>query len=194
MKYVIYKALKKFFAVITVAVISLTGGIFGEKEPSEPQRPDANTVTAYSAADADYTLDIDADDEIHDISDLLFGVFFEDINFAADGGLYAEMVVNRSFEFTELAANDALYGWHTVNEASAEVKIDDKENALNENNTNYLVLTNNGDTPAGIANIGFLDGMSLDANADYNFSVYAKSLKNYGGKTDCQRRAQHRTQ
>ncbi len=179
MKYTIFKFLKKAFAAIMAAIMPLTGGISGGKEP---ERPDANTVTSYSEADADYTLGIDAGDEIHDISDLLFGVFFEDINFAADGGLYAEMVLNRSFEFTEIAAGDALHGWNTVGGASAEVKINDKANSLNENNTNYLVLTNASHSPAGIANVGFLDGMSIESGKNYNFSVYAKALDGYSGK------------
>lgn len=180
MKYVIYQWIKKALAAVTAAIMSLTGGIFAEKEP-ETDRPAANTVTAYSEVDADYSLTVDVEDEIHDISDLLFGLFFEDINFAADGGLYAEMVVNRSFEFTEIAAGDELYGWSAVNGATAEVKVDAVD-CLNENNTNYLVLSNASDAPAGIANIGFLDGMAIEENAKYNFSVYAKSIDGYSGE------------
>ncbi len=179
MKYAIYQWIKKALAAITAAIMSFTGGIFADKEP-EINRPDANTVTVYSQADSDYRLTIDVEDEIHDISNLLFGIFFEDINFAADGGLYAEMVVNRSFEFTEIAAGDELYGWNAVNGASAEVEID-ADDCLNENNTNYLVLSNVSDAPAGIANIGFLDGMSIEENAKYNFSTYAKSIDGYEG-------------
>ena len=179
MKYAIYQWIKKALAAITAAIMSFTGGIFADKEP-ETNRPDANTVTAYSQADSDYRLTIDVEDEIHDISDLLFGIFFEDINFAADGGLYAEMVVNRSFEFTEIAAGDELYGWNAVNGASAEVEID-ADDCLNENNTNYLVISNASDAPAGIANIGFLDGMSIEENAKYSFSTYAKSIDGYAG-------------
>ncbi len=181
MKYAILQWLKKALATVTAAIMSLTGGVFDENEPVK-ERPAENSVTAYSTANADYTLNIDAGDEIHDISDLLFGVFFEDINFAADGGLYAEMVANRSFEFTELAAGDALYGWSAISGAGVEVKVDDKVNALNENNTNYLVLTNNSDSPAGIANKGFLDGMSIESGKKYNFSVYAKCTDGYSGK------------
>ena len=181
MKYAVTQYLKKGIAALVAAIISFTGGALGEPETPEIERPAANTVTAYSADDADYTLDIDAENEIHDISDLLFGIFFEDINFAADGGLYAEKVVNRSFEFTEIAADDAFFGWSTVNGAEAEVKLDDKENALNENNTNYLVITNTADSPAGVANRGFLDGISVEENAKYNFSVYAKGLDGYSG-------------
>jgi len=145
-------------------------------------RPDANTVGAYDSASADYELNIDALDEIHDISDLLFGIFFEDINFAADGGLYAEMVANRSFEYTELAAGDQLYAYNAVNGADLQVKIADAENGLNENNTNYLLMTNSADAPAGIENRGFLDGMSIVEGADYNFTVYAKAAEGYEGK------------
>lgn len=181
MKYVIIKGLKKAFAAVMSVIMMLTGGIFGE-EPVEITRPEENTVTAYDEAAADYQLSIDVSEEIHDISDLLFGIFFEDINFAADGGLYAEMVVNRSFEFTEIAAGDQLYGWQTLGGASAEVKVNDTANALNENNTNYLVLNNGTDSLAGIANVGFLDGMSVEKDAKYNFSVYAKGLDNYSGK------------
>ncbi len=180
MKYVIYQWIKKVLAVITAAFMSFTGGIFAEKEPAQADRPAANSVTAYSQSDADYELTVDVEDEIHDISDLLFGIFFEDINFAADGGLYAEMVVNRSFEFTEIAAGDALYGWNAVNGAEASVKLN-ADDSLNKNNTNYLILSNSADVCAGVANFGFLDGMSIEENAKYNFSVYAKALDGYDG-------------
>lgn len=181
MKYVILKGLKKAFAAVMSAIVTLTGGVFGGEKPIEITRPEENTVTAYDEAAADYRLSIDAAEEIHDISDLLFGVFFEDINFAADGGLYAELVVNRSFEFTEIAAGDQLYGWQSVGGAAAEVKINDIANALNENNTNYLVLSNSSSEKGGIANKGFLDGMAIEENAKYNFSVYAKALEGYSG-------------
>ncbi len=179
MKYIIFNWLKKGLAALVAAIMSLTGGL-GETNPPDIERPKANTVTAYSTEDSDYTLNIDAGDEIHDISDLLFGIFFEDINFAADGGLYAEMVANRSFEYTEIAAGDALYAWNSVGGAELNVT-NDVETALNENNTSYLVLTNNSQSRAGIANRGFLDGMSVEENADYNFSVYAKGLAGYTG-------------
>ncbi len=179
MKFAIIQALKKAFAAVLSGIMALTGGIFSGNE-AEVERPEANTVTSYDTEAADYSLMIDVEDEIHDISDLLFGIFFEDINFAADGGLYAEMVVNRSFEFTDLAANDALYGWSTVNGAKAEVKT--SRSRLNENNPNYLVLTNESNSPAGIANVGFLDGMSIESSKNYNFSVYARGVDGYTGK------------
>lgn len=152
-----------------------------EKEEPEIIRPSANTVTSYDKTQTDYTLSIDAGNKVHDISDLLFGIFIEDINFAADGGLYAEKVVNRSFEFTELAKDDQMYGWKTVGTVNATVKVDDVTGGLNENNTNYLVIENTSGAEAGIANVGFLDGMTTKEGAEYNFSVYVKGLEGYTG-------------
>ena len=176
MKHKILSICKKIFAAITSFFLALSGT--GEVLPAEPA---ANAVSIYDSAAADYSLDIDAANEMHDISELLFGIFFEDINFAADGGLYAEKVVNRSFEFTQVAAGDELYGWKAVNGAEVEVVNDDTENCLNENNTNYAVITNNSDSQAGIANVGFLDGMSIESGAEYRFSVWAKGMDGYNG-------------
>ncbi len=175
--------LKKISAVILSVITSLS--IFApDSGELITSRPKENTVTAYDASEtvADYTLDIDAGNKIHDISDLLYGIFFEDINFAADGGLYAEKVVNRSFEYGAIAENDELYGYSQIGEATLEVIKNDLTGCLNENNTNYLVITNNSDFPAGIANRGFLEGMAIEKGAEYTFSVYAKALENYSGK------------
>ncbi len=140
----------------------------------------ANT-DATGAGNSDYRLVIDAADEVHDISDTLFGIFFEDINFAADGGLYAEMVKNRSFEFTEYAANDQLHGWTAVNKAGLEVVKNDQATYLNENNPNYLVITNEKTDPAGASNPGWLDGMYVKEGEGYRFSVYARAMNGYEG-------------
>ena len=141
--------LKKISAVF-ISLLTALSIIGGEDADIITSRPKENTVTAYDASEsvADYTLDINAGDEIHDISDLLYGIFFEDINFAADGGLYAEKVVNRSFEYGTLALDDELHGYIGVGDASLEVVKDDPEGCLNENNTNYLIITNNSGTPA----------------------------------------------
>ena len=141
----------------------------------------ANTVSAYNTTDANNALVIDASRKVHDISDLLYGIFFEDINFAADGGLYAEMVQNRSFEFTELASGDQKHAWSDVGAVTAEVTVNDVQGGLNGNNTNYLVISNNGEEPAGVENRGFLDGMAVSEGKTYIFSVYAKGLDGYEG-------------
>lgn len=179
MKHSIASIRQKIVAFFS-SLLMLVCGLFTDKEP-EKVYPDNNTVGAYDTESADYTLSVNAQNEVHDISDLLYGVFFEDINFAGDAGLYAEKIANRSFEFTALATDDELFHWSAVNGAGLAVRID-AEDALNQNNTNYLVISNTADTPAGAANIGFMEGMNLDENADYTFSVWAKSLGGYAGK------------
>lgn len=181
-------------SVMVLSIAACGGGDEGEKETTEKQteeeteslepeieRPDKNTVTSYDVENTDYTLSIDAGNEVHDISELLYGIFIEDINFAADGGLYAEKVVNRSFEFTQLAENDEMYGWSTVGTINASVTVDDKTGSLNENNTNYLVMENTSGTLSGVANRGFLDGMSVEKDGEYNFSIYVKGIDGYTG-------------
>ncbi len=171
-----------FFKKAIAATLSLITAIIGFVFPEAPVvRPEANSVTAYDASAADYTLDIEAANELYDISDLLFGIFFEDINFAADGGLYAEKVVNRSFEFTDVALGDELYGWSAVNGADLSV-CKDAQDKLNGNNPNYLIVENGGDIFAGAQNVGFLDGMAVEAGEKYDVSFYAKGVENYQGK------------
>ena len=68
------------------------------------------------------------------ISPFLYGVFFEDINHAVDGGLYAELVRNRSFEHT-----DRIEGWSVVLEKGCKASFSIKsERPVNGNNTSYL--------------------------------------------------------
>lgn len=186
------KSAKKFLCTVMAIGVALTaltachedGGTGEEGGSTEDyeivvDNTGANTVSDYDTNGA-YSLNIDAGDEIHDISDLLFGAFFEDINFAADGGLYAEMVVNRSFEYTYRAKDDELYRWSPVN--GAKLKVDYLPNhSLNENNPHYLILKNETEGTAGVENKGFLDGMSINEGENYNMSFYAKSKKGYEG-------------
>lgn len=179
----------------------------------------AGEISAYDTTNANYALRVQAGETKHEISDLLYGIFIEDINFAADGGLYAEMVQNRSFEFTSLAKGNEMHAWSKVGDIDAEVVkdtgnhitgstqasgadrstqnagedsgqdngagnksgIDHSDGALNENNPSYLVLTNAGKEPAGVANKGFLDGMSIVQGASYDFSIYVRGMDGYTG-------------
>lgn len=152
--------------------------------PAEPViYGEPGQLAAYDPDRAHFGLKIQADEEVHEISDMLYGIFFEDINFAADGGLYAEMVQNRSFEFTSLAQGNEEHAWRDVGEITANVVTDDPEGALNCNNTNYMVLTNSvPDTLAGIANGGFLEGMAVEAGKSYRCSLWAKGLEGYDGE------------
>ncbi len=173
-------AIAVFISTFTACSIGGNGGGDIDTPPEiVVDNTGANTVTAYNK-DGAYSLDIDAGDEIHDISDLLFGAFFEDINFGADGGIYAEMVVNRSFEYDFHAKDDELYRWTSVN--GAKLKVDYLPNhSLNENNPHYLIVNNATESTAGVENYGFLDGMSIKKDENYNMSFYAKSKKGYEG-------------
>lgn len=160
-------------ALAFLLISAMLAGCSGSKDES-------NKISDYNTELADYQLSIDASNEIKDINDLLYGIFFEDINFAADGGLYAEKVANRSFEFNEYAKDDQMFAWSVVGNATADVKINATANCLNENNTNYLVIVNSTNEPAGVQNRGFLEGMNVSEES-YNFSIYAKALEGYKG-------------
>lgn len=169
---------RKVMATIMAFFVSLGFTLPGTDAPDEIVRGEENTVSVYDVANSDYQLAIDADNEVHEISDLLYGIFFEDINFAADGGVYAEKVINRSFEYGVLAADDELHGWSGVGNVNYSVA---DEGGLNENNTKYLVIENTSGEIGGVANKGFLEGMSIESGVTYDFSVYAKALDGYNG-------------
>ena len=106
------------------------------------------------------------------IHSTMYGIFFEDINFGADGGLYAEMVENRSFEFP-----DRLMGWNVF----GNVQVSDMRPAF-DRNPHYVVLGDSGhiEKRTGLENRGFF-GMGLKKNLRYDFSVYAR-LHDEGSK------------
>lgn len=181
MKYSLISFFRMITAALTAFFVTLTS-FFNCSDDTPRADLKENQITSYSEESADYTLDIDPEDKIHGISDLLFGIFFEDINFAADGGLYAEMVANRSFEYTEIAADDELYAYSAVNGAECTVIKNDSKNYLNENNLNFLSIKNTSSEKAGIENRGFLEGMGIEENEKYNVSFYAKAPGGYSGK------------
>jgi alpha-N-arabinofuranosidase len=112
------------------------------------------------------------------ISPEMFGVFFEDINFGADGGLYPERVKNRSFEFDK-----PLMGWHqilTMMEKGTAGENSDKgemdvltENPLHATNPHYLHVRVY-QPGYGFYNTGFR-GIGVEKDAEYRFSVYART-------------------
>ena len=109
----------------------------------------------------------------------LFGIFFEDLNHAADGGLYAEMVQNRSFEFDPIDNKEyhSLYGWEKVKRGNAEVILSiDTLEPYSEKNPHYLVIdvTKPG-KGAGVLNLGYNSGFAVKEGEVYLFSCYAKS-------------------
>jgi alpha-L-arabinofuranosidase len=131
--------------------------------------PLAVAPPAVAAATPDYTITVDPGAGGPAIDDSMYGVFFEDINYAADGGLYAELVRNRSFEF--LPADNRSYtgltGWTATGTAST---VDDAAR-LDERNRTYLRLT----LPAGVTNAGFNSGVAVEKGELYNFSIWART-------------------
>lgn len=106
-----------------------------------------------------HTLTVQVDNPRAQVAPNQFGIFFEDINFGADGGIYAELVKNRSFEFP-----DGLMGWRKLGEA----KVLERENRQT-NNRHYLQLAG-----GGISNSGFR-GIGLRQGEDYLFSLQARN-------------------
>ncbi len=114
---------------------------------------------------------VTADKPTAAIQPTMWGIFFEDINLAADGGLYAELVKNRSFEFF-----NPLMGW-TIQQASPATGTVLVTNRLETDSANprYIRVTRNSATGKfGLTNEGFR-GMGIKQNEQYNFTVWAKS-------------------
>jgi len=111
---------------------------------------------------------VKADAPIADIQPTMYGIFFEDINFGADGGIYAELVKNRSFEFYK-----PLMGWTTAMapEGVGSVLINNREDAQSANPRYAAIKVNGGQL--SMVNEGFR-GMGIKANLDYHFSVWAR--------------------
>ncbi|MDO4334955.1 MAG: alpha-L-arabinofuranosidase C-terminal domain-containing protein [Bacteroidales bacterium] len=104
------------------------------------------------------------------ISPTMYGIFFEDINYAADGGLYAELIKNRSFEFPQ-----TFMGWNIF----GNVKVLD--DGPFDKNPHYVRLGNPGHAHkhTGLENEGFF-GIGVEKDKEYRFSVWARTPD--GGK------------
>jgi alpha-L-arabinofuranosidase len=157
-------------------------------EPDAQNSSSTPSPTPIPTEDYNYSLVINGSDS-YDISDLLYGLFLEDINYAVDGGLYAEMIKNRSFEFGSLAKDANTHNWK-AQEGVAFSVIDGSSDKswLNENNPNYARVANSLELSAGISNCGFLDGMAITKDSVYNFSGYFKAPDGYAGAVTLQLR------
>ena len=104
------------------------------------------------------------------IQSTMYGIFFEDINYAADGGLYGELVKNRSFEFPQ-----HLMGWQAFG------CVDVKDDGPFERCPHYVVLSapDHRDRRTGLTNEGFF-GIGVKKGEQYRFSVWAKAPKGSG--------------
>ena len=112
------------------------------------------------------------------ISDLLVGVFFEDINYAADGGLYAELIQNRDFEYKITDTKGRNKTWTSTKAWSVyenEVKLSIKtDTPIHANNPHYAVLDVI-KTGTGLTNEGF-DGIPIKKGEKYDISIFAKGF------------------
>lgn len=113
-----------------------------------------------------HTFDVNTKKVGAKVQPTMYGIFFEDINYAADGGLYGELVKNRSFEFP-----DALMGWKAFG------KFEVKNDGPFERCPHYVVLGYSGhnDTATGLQNEGYF-GIGIEKAEDYRFSVWAKAV------------------
>jgi len=101
----------------------------------------------------------------------LFGLFFEDINFGADGGLYPERVKNRSFEFP-----NPMMGWKQLDrgDGKGQLSIFDHGSVNDTPNSHYLRIRSSGNGKGfGVSNEGFR-GIGVQKNTDYRFSIRAR--------------------
>ena len=138
-------------------------------------------------------ISIDTAKKINSVSPLLYGIFFEDINYAGDGGLYGELIANRSFEYTD---RDKLKDkrkmcWEEIGDISFEIR---ERFPLSSAHPNYARLT--GKAGDGIRNLGFCkEGLSVHTGQTFRFSCYARNaspmrlcirLKNKEGEIFCE--------
>ncbi|MDE5783615.1 MAG: carbohydrate binding domain-containing protein [Prevotella sp.] len=127
----------------------------------------ALTFTVSISMQAQHTMDLNTKKLGAPVSPTMYGLFFEDINFAADGGLYGELVKNRSFEFPQ-----AFMGWRVF--GNVELKSDGPF----ERCPHYVVLSapDHKERRTGLQNEGYF-GIGVEKNKEYRFSVWAKAPK-----------------
>ena len=128
------------------------------------------------------SINVDANEKLFPTNDL-YGIFFEDINHAADGGLYAEMVQNRSFEFCDIDNRDytPLTAWEIIGRDGGVPRGGvESVYPMNVNNTHYLRISNAAREgcevtgTVGVVNSGYNTGLPLCAGESYVFSVFAR--------------------
>ncbi|TFF38596.1 alpha-L-arabinofuranosidase [Mucilaginibacter psychrotolerans] len=104
------------------------------------------------------------------IEPTMYGIFFEDINLAADGGVYAELVKNRSFEF-----DSHLAGWQQQQKAGGKggIEVVDRTNERPENAHTIKIDVSDNAGYFGLSNEGFR-GMGIKKGETYSFSVTAR--------------------
>jgi len=122
-------------------------------------------TAALSAQAGEHVIDVKTQKLGAPIQPTMYGLFFEDINFAADGGLYGELVKNRSFEFPQ-----SLMGWRAFG------RVEVKKDGPFERCPHYVMLSDPGhrERRTGLQNEGFF-GIGVYRDQEYRFSVWAKA-------------------
>lgn len=113
---------------------------------------------------------VKANEPVAQIQPTMWGLFFEDINFAADGGIYAELIKNRSFEFYK-----PLMGWEITPRGNYEgsVLVLNREETHSSNPRYARVTVVDNNKPVAMKNSGFR-GMGVKQGVQYNFSLWAR--------------------
>lgn len=114
---------------------------------------------------AQHVMTVDVSRPTARIQPTMYGIFFEDINFGADGGLYAELVKNRSFEFPQPFVGWVPFGNVTVQDAQP----------CFDRNPHYVRIVNDGGLlRAGLDNEGYR-GIGLKQGEEYRFTAYTRT-------------------
>lgn len=128
-------------------------------------------VISISGHSQEHLITVNIKKPIAPIQSTMWGIFFEDINLAADGGLYAELVKNRSFEFFK-----PLMGWKIMKPDTTTGVMIINQSETNPNNPRYARITIPAGEPSfGLSNEGFR-GMGIKKGVTYHFSVLARQV------------------
>ncbi|WP_421870388.1 alpha-L-arabinofuranosidase C-terminal domain-containing protein [Marinoscillum sp.] len=157
----LYKSLGALFATALILTIGISC--------SENRAAEAKKGTEETPGTSN--IDVDVSEVIAEIQPTMYGIFFEDINFAIDGGLYAELVKNRSFEFDK-----PLRGWTVLKDQGLGVRTLPM-NTGNPRNPRYLrIQIDETGSGAGLKNEGFR-GMGIKENIPHDFSIQVRGVE-----------------
>ncbi len=148
----------------------------------------ASCAVVAAAVRAQVTIDIDAQQRGPEVSRMLYGIFYEDINHAADGGIYAELIRNRSFEDgPRFGAPADMQGWSTYAAAPSQltaklIQPSKKTPLLNavQHNALELDVKASASMPVCLVNEGYW-GINVVQGRKYRLTFWAKTLKYKGG-------------
>ena len=131
-------------------------------------------------ASAQVDINIDINNKGPKISPTHYGIFFEDINHAADGGLYAELIQNRSMEDSDTQP----VHWNAVHNSQSksviELTAEDPLNGAHQKSLRVMITAADEQNLAGVQNDGYW-GINVVKGREYKLSFWAKSDKKYKG-------------